>query len=123
MDFTRYRYGLCTVVYTGTKTTKFLLKFYNRKVYEKSFPTPGRTSLHDKTSRFSFQEKFLRNLRFLVNGSKCIRFLQNVIPSQTLRRATGARFCRMELETDSKSPERFILFVWNKIKLYWGLQS
>ena len=118
-----FRSEPCTVVCTRNRTTDFLLNFFFEieKFTEKTFQSrvARRYAIKARVSRLN--RNFFEISYFLVNGSKCIRSLQNPIHSQTLREATGTRFCRRELERDSKSPERSILFIWNKIKLYWCL--
>ena len=47
---------------------KFQIFYFISKVWEKSFSTPGRTSLCDKNSRFWFELKFLQKLHFRPNA-------------------------------------------------------
>ena len=97
--------------YDLEKMINFQIFYFFSKVWGKSFLTPGRTSLCDKNSRFWFELKFLRKITF---SSKCIKMHE--IRSiwyffATLREATEARFCRIELGRASKCQERSIFFV------------
>ena len=65
MDFTRYRCGLCTVVCTRTKTTKFFLKFFFtiEKFTKKAFQrrVARRYTIKPRVSRFK------RNLKKITH--------------------------------------------------------
>ena len=104
--------------YDVEKIIDFPIFYFASKVWEKSFPTSCRTSLYDKNSRFWLSLKFLQKITF---SSKCIKMHEiwsNWHFFATLRGATEARFCRIELGRGSKFQERPILFVQNKIKVF-----
>ena len=59
--------------YEPEKLINFQIFYFVFKVWEKSFPTPCRTSLYDKNSRFSLNLRFLQKITF---SSKCIEMHQ-----------------------------------------------
>ena len=100
------------------KMINFQIFYFFWKVWEKSFPTPGRTSLYDINSRFLFELKFLRKITFSTKCIKMHEIMSNWHFFATLRGATEARFSRTELGRGSKCQERSIIFVLNKIKVF-----
>ena len=117
--------GFWSIVWCFLSTLQAPIEFYfipNKKYGSfRWFWVPSQ--LHTtKTRPCGFSQSLWRN-EILEKSNAFWSIYQNLIPSQTLREATGTSFCRKGLGRDSQSPERSILFFWNKIKPFWDSQS